>query len=101
MLSEQARSLRGSLQPLYSTADQTYGQSEMSMIESPRFRRLGRPSVEELEARIRALVADRQALRERGASAKALERNRRRLARCQWELSLALIERHLVPAEAA
>lgn len=67
-----------------------------------RFRRSrASASVEELEGEIGALVVRRQALRERGASAEVLERNRRRLARCQWELSFALIERYLPrPAEA-
>jgi hypothetical protein len=58
-------------------------------------------SVEELEARIGALVARRQALRESGAERDVLERNRRQLVRCQRHLSLALIERHLPQVEAA
>jgi hypothetical protein len=82
-------------------APQTYVQSEMRNMPPPRFRRTGRASVEELESRIGALVVRRQALRERGAGAEALERNRRQLARCQWELSFALIDRHLPQAEAA
>jgi hypothetical protein len=57
--------------------------------------------VEEIQDRIGALVAQRQALRERGASVEALERNRRRLARCQWQLSVALIERYRPRAQAA
>jgi hypothetical protein len=71
------------------------------MSESTRFRRRGHASVEDLEARIATLVADRQALRERGAGVKTLERNRRQLARCQRELSFALIERHRARVEAA
>ena len=51
-------------------------------------------SVESLGLRIRALVVERQALRERGAGKRALERNRLELVRCQRELSRALIERH-------
>jgi hypothetical protein len=39
-------------------------------------------------------------LRERGADARRLERNRVKLARKQWELSYALIERYL-PAHSA
>jgi hypothetical protein len=60
-------------------------------------------SVEALQERIAEIVACRQALRERGANASALERNRLQLARCQWELSFALIARHLpqVDADAA
>ena len=50
--------------------------------------------VETLGLRIRILVAQRQALRERGAGKRALERNRLELVRCQRELSRALIERH-------
>ena len=51
-------------------------------------------SVESLGLRIRALVVERQALRDRGAGKRALERNRLELVRCQRELSRALIERH-------
>jgi hypothetical protein len=64
-----------------------------------RFRRgHTRPSVEVLLEEISALTAERQRLREQGAGAARLERNRVRLARKQWELSHALIERYL-PAE--
>jgi hypothetical protein len=51
--------------------------------------------VEELSAHIARLVAQRQQLRTSGASGAALEQNRRELARSQWELAHALIERHL------
>lgn len=71
------------------------------MSENRRFHRHGQASVEELQARIGTLVARRQLLREQGASARALERNRRELARCQWQLSFALIERYLPESEAA
>lgn len=54
-----------------------------------------RPGVEELQERIAALVCQRQQMRTSGASRASLERNRLRLARSQWELSHALIERHL------
>ena len=56
--------------------------------------------MEGLQERIAMLVARRQRLRESGASVEALERNRRELARCQWQLSFALIERYR-PAEQA
>jgi hypothetical protein len=68
---------------------------------NPRFRRRGCASVEELESRIGALVDRRQNLRRGGAGPVTLERNRRQLARCQWELSFALIERYLPQSQAA
>ena len=59
--------------------------------------------VDDIDRRIRALVAERQELRRRGASREELETNRRDLVRLQWELSRALIEHHLDdgPAPAA
>jgi hypothetical protein len=58
------------------------------------------PGVEELHELIAELVRERQQLRASGASHPSLERNRRQLARSQWELSHALIERHVPrPAE--
>jgi hypothetical protein len=54
-------------------------------------------SVERLGTLIRTLVVERQALRERRAGKRALERNRLELVRCQRELSQALIERHTAP----
>jgi hypothetical protein len=61
-----------------------------------RFRRgQTRPSVEVLLQEIAELTAQRQLLRERGVDATKLERNRVKLARAQWELSHALIERYL------
>ena len=53
------------------------------------------PSVETLLARIDGLARQRQELRGRRAPARALERNRLALVRSQWDLSYALIERHL------
>ena len=46
------------------------------------------------------LVDERQQLRQDGAPAEALERNRLAIVQCQWELSRALIERYLPPAAA-
>jgi len=67
-----------------------------------RFRR-GRThhTVEALLVEISGLTAERQRLRERGADATRLERNRVKLARAQWELSHALIERYLRASQAA
>jgi hypothetical protein len=63
-------------------------------------RRRSATSVEALTLRISVLVAERQQLRDRGASETMLERNRLELARAQWELGHALIDRHLPePAE--
>jgi hypothetical protein len=61
-----------------------------------RFRR--RPAVENVEAlldRIQSLACERQELRARGASDLVLERNRVQIARAQWQLSYALIRRHM------
>ena len=65
-------------------------------VRPSRFRRgQTRPSVEVLMEQIRVLAAERQQLREGGAPRERLERNRIKLARKQWELSHALIERYL------
>ena len=58
-------------------------------------RRARRATVEALLEEIGALTAERQQLRDGGAAAAKLERNRVKLARKQWELSHALIERYL------
>ncbi len=64
-----------------------------------RFRRgHNRRTVEALLEEISALTAERQQLRERGVDTMRLERNRVKLARAQWELSHALIERYLPAA---
>jgi hypothetical protein len=69
--------------------------SHLRPLTPTRFRRrASKRSVELLEQRIAGLASDRQTLRERGASDSSLERNRIKLARAQWELSHALIERH-------
>jgi hypothetical protein len=70
--------------------------SRLRPIVPSRFRR--RPDVENVEAlleRIQSLACERQSLRARGASELVLERNRVRIARAQWQLSYALIQRHL------
>ena len=54
-----------------------------------------RETVESLTQHISTLTTDRQALRTNGATEVALERNRVQIARAQWELSYALIERYL------
>jgi hypothetical protein len=53
-----------------------------------------RASVEVLIERTSELARARQDLRRRGAGSVALERNRVALARAQWQLSYALIERY-------
>ena len=77
--------------------------TDMSMVLRPavpsRFRRgHNRRTVEALFEEISALTAERQRLRERGVDQMRLERNRVKLARAQWELSHALIERYLPAA---
>jgi hypothetical protein len=59
-------------------------------------------TVESLSMRISALCAERQSLRTSGANETDLERNRMEIARAQWQLSHALIERYLPkPSEQA
>jgi hypothetical protein len=58
-------------------------------------RRQSRRSVEALMEQISALTAERQQLRDHGVNGSRLERNRVKLARTQWELSHALIDRYL------
>ena len=69
---------------------------------SARFRR--RPAaatVESLNDRLGSLARERQDLRATGAGSVALERNRVAIARAQWDLSYALIERYLPKPAAA
>ena len=69
-------------------------------VRPSRFRRgHSRPTVEDLLGQIGALTAERQQLREDGATTARLERNRIKLVRAQWELSHALIERYLPESE--
>jgi hypothetical protein len=70
---------------------------ELRPLRPSRFRRASkhRPSVETLMDQIAELAAERQRLRDTGAVPAKLERNRIKLARSQWELSHALIERYL------
>ncbi|MGZ8693254.1 MAG: hypothetical protein ACXWZY_05360 [Gaiellaceae bacterium] len=61
-----------------------------------RFRRgHSRPTVEALLEQISGLTMERQRLRDQGINGSRLERNRVKLARTQWALSYALIERYL------
>jgi hypothetical protein len=52
-------------------------------------------TVETLLEQISALTSERQRLRDHGVNGSRLERNRVKLARTQWELSYALIDRYL------
>jgi hypothetical protein len=79
-------------------ADRSFVARGMSLrhLRPARFRRRrAAASVEALSLRVAALVSERQELRDRGASETALEKNRIQLARAQWELGHALIDRHL------
>src|SRR4051812_42544344 len=85
-------------------ADRGYVARGMSLrhLRPARFRRRrAAASVETLPLRVSELVAERQELRGRGASETALEKNRLQLARAQWELGHALIDRHLPAAQPA
>jgi hypothetical protein len=57
-------------------------------------------NVETLTEHLGVLALERQSLRASDAGSVALERNRVAIARAQWELSYALIERYL-PSPAA
>jgi len=61
-----------------------------------RFRRgRSRPTVEALLDEIAGLTTERQGLRDQGINGSRLEHNRVMLAKKQWELSHALIDRYL------
>lgn len=53
------------------------------------------PNAQELEMAVRACVAERQALHERGAASNDLERNRLELVRLQRQLTRAWIDLRL------
>ena len=63
--------------------------------------RMPTTDVESLADSHASLVRERQELRSTGAALDLLERNRLAIVECQWQLSQALIARHLVPATAA
>ena len=68
----------------------------MTTLRPIAIRRLpARETVESLTQRISMLTTERQTLRMNGATESALELNRVKIARAQWELSYALIERYL------
>ena len=60
-----------------------------------------RPSVEALQERHDALVAERQQLRRSDSDESSLERNRLDIVHCQYELSHALIARYVPRARSA
>jgi len=71
----------------------------MTSLRPLRFRRRrAAQTVEALTELLGSLTLERQSLRASDASPTALERNRVAIARAQWDLSHALIERHLPPA---
>jgi hypothetical protein len=73
----------------------------MTPLRPIRFRRSRTAkTVEALTDLLSALTVERQALRASAAGSMKLERNRVAIARAQWELSYALIERYS-PVEAA
>ncbi len=100
MLADRPRTLR----PVEGLDVRRFRTDKESMARGPslrplprsRFRRSWKPrSVESLVVHIAELVAERQDLRGSNASVGAIERNRIRIARAQWQLAHALIDRHL------
>jgi cytochrome c-type biogenesis protein CcmH/NrfF len=74
----------------------------MTSMRPLRFRRRrSAQTVESLTEQLRALTCERQSLRASAAGSVALERNRVAIARAQWDLSHALIERYLPAQNAA
>ena len=68
----------------------------MTSLRPLRFRRRRATStVETLTELLGSLTCERQALRASKAGSTVLEQNRIAIARAQWELSYALIERYL------
>jgi hypothetical protein len=73
----------------------------MTPLRPLRFRRRrAAQTVEALTELLGSLTLERQALRSSDADSVALERNRVAIARAQWDLSHALIARHLPDAAA-
>lgn len=72
----------------------------MTSLRPIRFKRKHAHTVESLTELLSSLTLERQALRSSEAGSVDLERNRMAIAKAQWELSYALIERH-VPGPAA
>jgi hypothetical protein len=74
----------------------------MSTLRPLRFpRRRVSPTVESLTEQLGVLTRERQDLRGNDASSVELEQNRVAIARAQWSLSYALIERYLPKPAAA
>jgi hypothetical protein len=74
----------------------------MSTLRPLRFpRRRVSPTVESLTEQLGVLTRERQDLRGNDASSVELEQNRVAIARAQWALSYALIERYLPRPAAA
>ena len=72
----------------------------MTSLRPIRFKRQRAHTVESLTELLSSLTLERQALRSSEAGSVDLERNRMAIAKAQWELSYALIERY-VPGPAA
>ena len=80
---------------------QTVAMSSLRPLPARFRRRAAAPTVESLNDRLGSLACERQELRATGAGSVALERNRVAIARAQWELSYALVERYLPKPAAA